>query len=83
MTATPQRSLAIGDDIDLVGYHDISLSQRLPVPLTSERTPFDLLAATAPDLMLGPTADPIRRALPALIPRPFSGLHRASAESLR
>lgn len=63
--------LTIGVDVSIVGYNDIPLAARLPVPLTSVRTPFDLIAATAMDLLLAPeTPGPvIRRAMPALIPR--------------
>ena len=83
MAAAHQRSLAIGTDVALVGYNDIPLSQRLPVPLTSVRTPFDQIAATALDLMLAatPVSDPIRRALPTLIPRQSSGPHRNPASA--
>ncbi|AOW93851.1 hypothetical protein BFN03_17525 [Rhodococcus sp. WMMA185] len=51
------------------------MAHLLPVPLTSVRTPFDQIAATAVDLMLSPTPinDPIRRAMPTLIPRRSSG----------
>lgn len=78
MAAAHQHHLAVGDDIALVGYNDIPLAHQLPVPLTSVRTPFDQIAATALDLMLAPghIEKPIRRALPSLIPRQSSGLHR-------
>jgi LacI family transcriptional regulator len=80
MAAAHRSSLTVGDDVALVGYNDIPLSQRLPVPLTSVRTPFDQIAATALDLMLAttPVDDPIRRAMPTLIPRRSSGSHRAT-----
>ncbi len=63
MAAAHRCSLTVGDDVALVGYNDIPLSQRLPVPLTSVRTPFDQIAATALDLMLATT--PRRRSDPA------------------
>ncbi|RZL82746.1 MAG: LacI family DNA-binding transcriptional regulator [Rhodococcus sp. (in: high G+C Gram-positive bacteria)] len=80
LAAAHQASLSIGDDVALVGYNDIPLAHLLPVPLTSVRTPFDQIAATALDLMLMPTPvdNPIRRALPTLIPRKSSGPHRGS-----
>ena len=81
VAAAHRCSLTVGDDVALVGYNDIPLSQRLPVPLTSVRTPFDQIAATALDLMLAattPVDDPIRRAMPTLIPRRSSGSHRAT-----
>ncbi|BAH50634.1 LacI family DNA-binding transcriptional regulator [Rhodococcus opacus] len=85
MAAAHQRSLSVGEDLALVGYNDIPLSQRLPVPLTSVRTPFDQIAATALDLMFAatPLGDPIRRALPTLIPRRSSGPHKASMHAPR
>ncbi len=75
IAAAHQRSLSVGDDVALVGYNDIPLAHLLSVPLTSVRTPFDQIAAAAVDLMLAPTPinDPIRRAMPTLIPRRSSG----------
>ncbi|GAA4780669.1 LacI family DNA-binding transcriptional regulator [Microbacterium gilvum] len=67
------RSLGIepARDVSIVGYNDIPLISRLPVPLTSVRTPFDQIADAALDLLLptGESGDPIRRSLPTLIPR--------------
>ncbi|RVW05494.1 LacI family DNA-binding transcriptional regulator [Rhodococcus xishaensis] len=76
MAAAHQRSLSVGDDFALVGYNDIPLAHLLSVPLTSVRTPFDQIAATALDLMLAPApvSDPIRHTLPTLIPRRSSGM---------
>jgi LacI family transcriptional regulator len=44
---------------------------RLPVPLTSVRTPFDQIASSALDILLAtdPATPQIVRALPTLIPR--------------
>ncbi|REE73090.1 LacI family transcriptional regulator [Rhodococcus wratislaviensis] len=83
IAAAHQRSLSVGGDIALVGYNDIPLAHLLPVPLTSVRTPFDQIAATALDLMLEPALvdNPIRRALPTLIPRRSSGTHRTPVGS--
>lgn len=68
-SAAPAVGLAVGPDVSVVGYNDISLAARLPVPLTSVRTPFDLIAATALDLASSPAQPLIRRAMPTLIPR--------------
>jgi LacI family transcriptional regulator len=60
-----------GADLSIVGYNDIPLASRLPTPLTSVATPFDQIATTALDQLFitHPVSDPIRRALPTLIPR--------------
>jgi LacI family transcriptional regulator len=64
--------LSVPEDVSLVGYNDIPIVSRLPVPLTSVRVPFDQIASAALDLL---TADPvddhhrIRIASPTLIPR--------------
>jgi len=71
VSAAHSIGLAVGRDLSVVGYNDIPLAARLPVPLTSVRTPFELIATTAMDLVLAPhhvTPD-IRRAMPTLIPR--------------
>lgn len=74
MSAAHQHEMRIGADLALVGSDDISLSQTLPVPITSVRVPFDQTAVTAFDLLLSsPTKTLIRRALPTLIPRASSG----------
>lgn len=64
-----------GRDVSIVGYNDIPLASRLPTPLTSVATPFDQIATTALDQLLGAQgAGPvIRRALPSLIPRASTG----------
>ncbi|MCT2085144.1 substrate-binding domain-containing protein [Microbacterium enclense] len=48
------RNLGIipGPDLSIVGYNDIPLVSRLPVPLTSVHTPFDHIAGTALELLL-------------------------------
>jgi LacI family transcriptional regulator len=64
--------LSIPSDVSLVGYNDIPIVSRLPVPLTSVRVPFDQIATAALDLLeSGPTGkdDRIRAATPTLIPR--------------
>lgn len=71
MSAAHQYGLAIGKDISLVGYNDIPLVSRLPVPLTSVYIPLDYIASQAVDLLLSPPKDEafIRRAVPSLMPR--------------
>lgn len=59
-----------GPDVSVVGYNDIPLVSRLPTPLTSVRTPFDQIAASAIELLQHPGEGPQTRiALPTLIPR--------------
>jgi LacI family transcriptional regulator len=71
ISATHRHSLTIGKDLSLVGYNDIPLAARLPVPLTSVRTAFDTIAATALDLVLDTSQQPavVHTVLPTLIPR--------------
>lgn len=64
--------LTVPGDVSIVGYNDIPIVSRLPIPLTSVRVPFDQIAADALDLLTrGPatTADRLRIAAPTLIPR--------------
>lgn len=72
--AAAQRSgLVVPDDLSVVGYNDIPLSARLPVPLTTVRVPLDQVARSAVDmlrlLMAGRPVDGDRVATPSLIPR--------------
>ncbi|NHA68256.1 LacI family DNA-binding transcriptional regulator [Phycicoccus flavus] len=69
-----RRGLRLGRDLALVGYNDTPVVATLSVPITSVRVPFDQIATTAMELLLTPDApDPVRRALPTLIPRASSG----------
>ncbi len=65
--------LRVPDDLSLVGYNDIPLASRLPVPLTSVRIPLRDIATNAVDLLLrGATTSssaPSRTSAPTLIPR--------------
>ncbi|AEG44642.1 LacI family DNA-binding transcriptional regulator [Isoptericola variabilis] len=73
MRAAHTAGRVVGRDLALVGYNDIPLAARLPVPLTSVRVPFEQIAADALDLVLRPEGGhPVRRALPTLIPRATS-----------
>ncbi|MGP6170416.1 LacI family DNA-binding transcriptional regulator [Microbacterium sp. A204] len=70
MTAVGAAGLAVGSDVSIVGYNDIPLAGMLPVPLTTVRTPFDQIAASALDLLESANPDAqTTRTLPTLIPR--------------
>lgn len=75
IAAAHHRGLAVGSDVSVVGYNDIPLAARLPVPLSSVHTAFDQIATTAIELLLNPAGSTgeIRRALPTLIPRSSTG----------
>lgn len=63
--------LRVPDDLSLVGYNDIPIVSKLPVPLTSVRVPFAQIAAGALSLLLD-DRDPSAKMLtyaPTLIPR--------------
>jgi LacI family transcriptional regulator len=71
-SALSKLGLSVPGDVSLVGYNDIPLVGRLPIPLTSVRVPFDQIAAAALELLTyGPSSesDRIRVATPTLIPR--------------
>ncbi len=74
MSAAHRLKLIIPKDLSLVGYNDIPLVSRLPVPLTSVRVPFDYIAMQAIELLLAPQppAELIQRTLPTLMPRESS-----------
>jgi LacI family transcriptional regulator len=71
MAAAHTLGLRIPEDLSLVGYNDIPVVSRLPVPLTTVRVPFDQIAAGALDLLLNPNDTAARTliATPTLIPR--------------
>lgn len=67
-----QMGLSVPDDISLVGYNDIPIVQRLPIPLTTVHVPFEQVATAALELLTAeavPAANRIRKAIPTLIPR--------------
>ncbi|MCH6468669.1 LacI family DNA-binding transcriptional regulator [Sinomonas terrae] len=74
-TSVIQRAgLGIPKDLSIVGYNDIPLAARLPVPLTSVRVPFADIASAAVDALLDSIhGRPVRAAhrvlAPTLIPR--------------
>ena len=72
MSAAHALGLQVPDDLSLVGYNDIPVVSRLPVPLTTIRVPFPQIAANALDLLReAGNDDPPRElvAAPTLIPR--------------
>ena len=74
LAAAANRGLRIPDDLSVIGYNDIPVVSKLPVPLTTIREPFNLIARGAIDLLLderpNPTGDiPTIVATPTLIPR--------------
>lgn len=70
ISAAQSKALTVGRDVSVVGYNDIPLAAHLPTPLTSVRTPFEQIATTAIELLLGDDRRrETRRAMPALIPR--------------
>jgi LacI family transcriptional regulator len=76
MAAAHALGLSIPDDLSLIGYNDIPVVSRLPVPLTTVRVPFSQIAAAALDLLREASRnDPPRTliATPTLIPRRSTG----------
>jgi len=52
MAVAAARGLRIPDHLSLIGYKDIPVVSKLPVPLTTIREPFNLIARGAIDLLL-------------------------------
>ena len=74
MSTAAARGLVIPDDLSIIGYNDIPVVSRLPVPLTTIREPFNHIARGAIDLLLDETPNhtgEVRTivATPTLIPR--------------
>jgi len=55
LAAAAARGLRVPDDVSLIGYNDIPVVGRLPVPLTTVRVPFGQIAAGALQLLLDAT----------------------------
>ena len=55
MATAAARGLVIPDDLSIIGYNDIPVVSRLPVPLTTIREPFNHIARGAIDLLLDET----------------------------
>ena len=49
MSTAAARGLVIPDDLSIIGYNDIPVVSRLPVPLTTIREPFNHIARGAID----------------------------------
>jgi LacI family transcriptional regulator len=73
LAAAQSLGLTVPNDLSVVGYNDIPLSERLPVPLTTVRVPLAQIADAAVELLnrrADDTTSPIHRvAAPTLIPR--------------
>lgn len=70
ISAAHQLGITIGDDLSLVGYNDIPLVSRLPVALTSVKTPLSQIASNAVELLLSDHGQYQQwDATPTLIPR--------------
>ena len=70
--ALTRRGLKSPRDISIVGYSDIPLVRHLPVPLTTIRSPYDVMAADALALLEGgdeARERPVRLSAPSLIVR--------------
>jgi len=71
MAAAHARGLRIPEDLSLVGYNDVPVVSRLPVPLTTVRVPFRQIATGALELLNEASAGAPPRTLiaaPTLIP---------------
>jgi LacI family transcriptional regulator len=72
LSALNTLGLTVPDDVSLVGYNDIPIASKLPMPLTTVRVPFDQIAESALDLLTDPPTGEqprTRVATPTLIPR--------------
>lgn len=72
LSTLTRMGLRVPADVSLVGYNDIPIVSRLPIPLTTLRVPFDQIASEALDLLAnGASSDAarFRMAMPTLIPR--------------
>lgn len=70
MSAIARAGLTVPEDISLVGYNDIPIVSRLPVPLTTVRVPFDRVAEVALQLLFDEgEMETVKIITPSLIPR--------------
>lgn len=70
VAAAHHLGITIGQDLSLVGYNDIPLVSRLPVSLTSVRSPLEHIASNAVDMLINDDTNPtLRTVIPTLIPR--------------
>ena len=79
LSAIASSGLSIPHDISLVGYNDIPIVSRLPVPLTTVKVPFDHIAEMALQLLTNATegSREVRIATPSLIPRKSTAAPRS------
>ncbi|KGJ05379.1 LacI family transcriptional regulator [Paracoccus halophilus] len=78
LSALAKRGIAVPGDVSLVGYNDIPIVSRLPIPLTTVRVPFDQIATAALELFLAdepPARERMRVVAPTLIPRQSTARH--------
>ncbi|SHK89059.1 LacI family transcriptional regulator [Nocardiopsis flavescens] len=83
MSTALRRGLDVPGDLSIVGYNDIPLADRLPLPLTTMRVPFRDIAADAVDLLLSPPGEgeeSVRVRPPTLIPRASTAPPRGPAD---
>ncbi len=76
MAAAHALGLRVPEDLSIVGYNDIPIVSRLPVPLTTVRVPFGQIAAGALELLTEASRGEQPRTLvatPTLIPRRSTG----------
>ncbi|WP_103529068.1 LacI family DNA-binding transcriptional regulator [Streptomyces sp. SM12] len=82
LAAAHHLGLRVPEDLSVVGYNDIPVASRLPVPLTTVRVPFDQVAQGALRLLLDrgdDTGPPVTlTATPTLIPRGSTRAPRTS-----
>lgn len=72
LSTLARRGLTVPGDVSLVGYNDIPIVSRLPIPLTTVRVPFDQIASSALELLTRSpemVGERMRVAAPTLIPR--------------
>ncbi len=85
MAVAARRGLRIPDHLSVIGYNDIPVVSKLPVPLTTIREPFNLIARGAIDLLLDETPRrpgeiPTIVATPTLIPRKSTAAPRTGSQ---
>jgi len=76
LSALLSNNIRVPDEMSLIGYNDIPIVSRLPIPLTTLRVPFDFIAKEALSLLLDPnqaSGDRMRISAPTLIPRRSTG----------
>lgn len=75
-----EQGLTLGKELSVVGYNDIPLVEKLSVPLTSVRVPFDQIAEKAVESLQEESAGPVTVSfIPTLIPRKSTGRAPGSA----